>query len=494
MIALLSLLACGPKPAPAPEAPEPVIEVAAPHRLAVILVVDQLPVELFERMRPHYTGGFARLAGEQSWVGTSRYHHSVALTCPGHATLATGASPKTHGIIGNAWVEEGEVLYCGDIANLRSEGLADSVKRSGGTVAAFSLKDRAALMLGGRTPDAQAWYLKKQGTWSEGAPEWLPTEPIQAALTQGWEARRPELYATLQEDDNPWEEIHEPLGGTTFPHTAPGVDNPALFRMLPASGTLLTDIAIESLDRLALGSDDVGDLLAVSYSQTDYIGHAFTAQSWEAMDGLLALDADLGRLLDALDAKVGAEHYAVFLTADHGAAPGTAKRVDPEGLEEAIQQAVTDAGLEGEALIGETTVYLPDGPEEARAAAARAVAALFDDREGFAGAWAWRVDGLPEDTPHREAIAASLHPERAGDVTMLLEEGVLLAYEGSVRGTSHGTPYDYDTRVPLLVHGATLGTAPGSEVDARSIAPTLAAWLGVEAPADAEVEALPLSP
>ena len=189
----LTLLACVGRPAePAPsQEPAP----AETPRLVVLLVADQLPVELFGRVQPHFKHGLATLTDEAAWVGRAIFAHSVTLTCPGHATLASGASPRVHGIVSNNWITQGEAKYCGDIANLRADTIGDRVHEAGGKVASLSIKDRAAIMMGGRNPDAAVWYLRNEGTWNEQAPEWALQSQIDDVLNSTWEPLDPSLYA-----------------------------------------------------------------------------------------------------------------------------------------------------------------------------------------------------------------------------------------------------------------------------------------------------------
>lgn len=485
MFLLLPLLACASRPV------QPVEAAAAPPverpSLVVLLVVDQLPVSLFDRVSPHFTGGFARLQAEGSWVGTARYAHASAMTCPGHATLSTGSSPVTHGIVGNDWFEAGEARYCGDIENLRADTLADRIHAAGGTVAALSLKDRAALMLGGRSPDLSVWYTKKSGWWRDGSPEWLPPKAaIDQVLSTPWEPRQPELYATWFPDEQSFEERVEPWT-ESFPHTAPGVERPALLLLLPGAGGLLADAAIAALDHLDLGADAVPDLLAVSWSQTDYIGHAFTPKSWETADALLTLDQDLGRLFDALDAQVGAGKWTVALSSDHGACDGDGPRLSNALVEKVAKEAANGAGLAGDVPFLDNHLFLPAGDEAVRAAAARAVAAAVAKLDGVTGAWAWRLDPMPADVPERERIERSLHAERAGDVFVLTGPQVVLDFDGLNRGTTHSQPWEHDTVVPLLMRGPGIPAVRGAQSDPRAIAPTLAAVAGVELPKNAEI-------
>jgi hypothetical protein len=394
--------------------------------------------------------------------------------------------------VGNAWIVDGKVKYCADIDNLAADTLADRVKEAGGKVAIFSLKDRAALMMAGRTPDAISWYERKTGLWSEGSPEWMPKDAVEQVLTSSWQPLKPDLYASHFPDAQDHEELIEPMGGNTFPYTPPGTEHPSLYRVMPKSGTVLTDVAIAALDKLELGKDDTADLLVVSYSQTDYVGHAFTPQSWEAMDAMLVLDQDLERLFTALDERVGADRYTVVLSADHGAADANAKRVDETAMTLAATEAIKVLGLKAEAKFSDPFLFIEgELTDEDRAKAAAAAADAARAFDGIAAAHPWRAEGLPDDAVAKQQIEVALHPTRGGDVFILLEPQTLMAWQDSDRGTGHGSPWDHDTLVPLLMRGPGVVAQQGQRVDARAIAPTVAAMLGLEAPRDAELGVIP---
>jgi hypothetical protein len=312
---------------------------------------------------------------------------------------------------------------------------------------------------------------------------------IAPVLNQEWAHRLPEALQALYPD----QQDHEPgdaWGNTDFPHPPLGTENAAHLPVHPLAGSLVTDLAIKAVDTLALGKDDRPDLLTVSYSQIDYVGHLFSPQSREALDALLVLDEDLGRLFTHLDAQVGPDAWTAVLTADHGAAPGTARRIDLKAFKETAQSAFNGAGFDGELTFIEPTLNLPDAVAKdptTRKAATAAIVSALQGYDGLAGAWAWReVDGFPQDLPHRKAYLASVDNVRSGDVFVMLAEGVLFTYNGDATGSSHGTPYYYDAQVPLLAVGKNI--RPGSpkdltDIDVRRIPATVGALLGVGAPA-----------
>jgi predicted AlkP superfamily pyrophosphatase or phosphodiesterase len=458
------------------------VEAAPKPSLVVLVVVDQLPTRLLDRAAPLLRGGLARLTGDQAFHAVGRYAHAYVATCPGHATISTGAAPSVSGIVSNEWYTDGgpgvEPVYCGDIGLVRVETLADRVTAAGGQVAALSIKDRSAIMLGGRSPALESW-LDKDGRRFRPP---LDDVPLDAYYAAEWTATYPEDYARIAgPDDGPRE---ADVGfGTTFPHPA-ATAAPAMFAATPFAGSALTDAAIAAVDRLRLGGDATPDLLAVSYSEVDYVGHAYTSESWEALDDLVRLDADLQRLTDHLDQAVGRDRYALLLTSDHGSVDPTGPRLDPDAVVKAASAAVSG----GEVLFEGPTLWLPAALRHdpaTRAPAARAVADAVAALPGVAGAFPWR--DAPVDNEHAAEIAQSVDPERSGDVYVLLAPNTAEDRAGQAgKGTSHGSPYPDEDRVPLLAVGA--GVAPGTsteDLDVRRVAPTLAALIGVPPPSSA---------
>jgi hypothetical protein len=496
--------ACG-TARPAAHAPLPAPASSAPA-LVVLVVVDQLPVRLYDRVKPWFEGGMARFTGDGAFQAVGHYAYARTLTCPGHATLSTGAAPSTSGIPANAWSADGQMVYCADASFLRAEPLADVVHARGGKVASLSIKDRAAVMMGGHAADAIVWMDLKALRFTGGAdPSSVATiaaldaaVPLAPYAARPWEALRPDLYAGVFPDAQPFE-----LGpggmGQTFPHPAPTgtaadgtpVVTAQAFRAQPSSGDALADAAAATVGLLHLGQDATPDLLAVSFSDTDYIGHAFTPDSWEAMDGLLRLDQSLGRLFASLDDKVGAGRWSVLLTSDHGCAGGTGTRIRPGDVEARANAAIAAAGFEGKVELEDGAVFLPPSAkvdDAARRKAEAAVIAAVSSLPGVVGAYAWgRPDGVPDDAPNAEAIRLSHAPGRSGDVLVVPAEGAMFdSPEHDGTGTGHGTPYGYDTRVPVVAWGAGVRAgAAGADLDTRRVAPTLAALLGVPAPVQA---------
>lgn len=447
--------------------------------LVVYIVVDQLPVRLLERLEPHFTGGLAALTQGSGYRATGEYRHAVTNTCPGHATLATGASPAVHGIVSNNWPDPaGRDVYCGAIALLRADTVADRVASAGGSVVSLSLKDRGVVFLGGRSPRALVTYDKTRGVF-EGA-SWATTD-LTVVRARPWTPANPEALAQLGIDDDPRE------GGVdrrTFPHD---VSAPGAFPYSAYVGDALVEAAIAGVEAEGLGKGNVTDLLTVSFSNTDYVGHVYGTESWEAADALLGVDRALGTLFAHLDRSVGAGRWSAVLTSDHGSAAIDARRVSYDTVREAGRAVLQARGIGGDLVDGDPVVQLPDGmTDTVRGALAAEVAHAMAAVDGVTGAWAWKK-GIPDDAPHADAIRASYYPGRSGDIFVLVDEATVFA----PTGTDHGTPWAHDRFVPVLALGAGVPAGRADEpVDMRRIAPTIAALAGVPPPAEATEPAL----
>lgn len=483
---MLALLAGCPKPAETVSTPAAVPEAApeTPERkLAVLIVLDQFPLELFEAGRPYYTGGLARLTGDQARQGVGVYPYATTQTCPGHVTLATGTEPSKSGIVANYLLAaDGSQTYCADFALLKTEPLGDAVKEAGGKVVALSLKDRASLFLGGHSPDLMAYYDVKKDVIA-GAEDLVARERIDEIFSEVWTPRED----LGREDDRPNEGYY---GLTpTFPH-GPATELEGKARLAtPMAGVLLTDMAIAAVDREGLGQDEAPDFLSVSYSNTDYVGHYFTASSLEALDNLLRVDAELERLFAHLDATVGEGQWTALLSSDHGGEDDPVDYIEGEPIAERVKARLAEAGIGGEIVFSwpEATIQ---GAAAGREAEAYAIAVEeLAATEGVISAFT--TDAIPDGESWSEAVRMSYDTERSAPIYGISAEGVVFDWYEQ-HGSDHGSPHDYDRRVPVLLYGA--GVAPGElgDVDIRQVAPTLTSLVGARSPKDATLPAIGL--
>jgi hypothetical protein len=486
-----------PVPEPPPAAPTP--PVVLPPALVVLVVVDQLGEGHIERVQEHLTGGLSRMSGAAAYRATAVHPQAKTETCPGHVNLATGAAPAIHGIPSNRFYVGKEEVYCGDLALLRAESIGDVVSRGGGAVVSLSLKDRGALFLGGHTPALAAWP-NRQGVLVHRptagaeplpvAPALVPVSVWHPWLDVPWTPMDPAVLDSFGIPDVAPHEDPEGLGAS-FPKVAAStVFSKKMINGLkytPAGGRYLTAAALASVDRFKLGQDPTADLLTVSYSHFDGIGHAYTPASQESIDALLRFDRDLAELQAGLDARVGAGRWTMLLTGDHGAPMVAPTYVDLLQVPERISQSLEKAGLP-EFVVGDGHGFWL-APGLAGAELVQAQAIVRDAVQGIEGVEAVVFPpSLAADAPFKSAFSAGYVAERSADFELLLGANHIALYPPSGEtGTDHGCPRGYDQRVPFLATGAGIAPGTGPDVDARQVAATLASLLGVEPPSNAEM-------
>ncbi len=512
-------------------------------RLIVLVVIDQLREEYLLRFEPFFgDGGFRRLLAHGAVFTNCQYEQAPTVTAPGHATIATGTTPTIHGIINNEWYdrETGQVVTSVSDPSRRlvgtASGRASSPHRLLGTtladelrlstnfrskVIALSYKDRSAILLGGKLANLALWFDETSGSfitsdyYASALPEWATrfnaARPADRYFGARWEKAFPEAaYALAASDDRP-EETPLPGGGRTFPHhltgglAQPGPAFYTAFTFTPFANEVLVELAKRTIEGEQLGRDESPDLLAISFSTNDLVGHYFGPDSQEVADLTLRTDRALASLLAYLDSRLGSE-YVLALTADHGVAPIPeyvarlrlgGRRIPPTTVRQAIEEALSARFGEGPWIESKALPLLSSGfvylDREAIARKHLDIAEV----ERIAAEAALKIPGIARaytrthllvGHPHGEAIgrrvAASFHPLRSPDVTLVSEPFAFIS--GSRTGTTHGSPYSYDAHVPLILFGRWI--APGIYRHActpADLAPTLAALLRIEFPAGA---------
>ena len=483
-----------------------------------------------------------------------RYGHLNTETAPGHASIATGAPPRVHGIPLNQWyapspdgssmVEiyaasqplagepESSAKTVPGPGRLRVPALGDRVaaKTKGAKVVSIANKDRSAIFLAGRDPrHAVYWYDSKTGTYETSAaydatsPEGAASAGVVTRFNAGKAGARlashlGTTWARLPVPDPPpangfesgLERYQDSVVGASFPHdlTLARRALPSALRWTPFADRLLADLAADLLadDTLALGRDDAPDILALSFSASDYASHFYGPESVEELEVLRGLDLSIGRLLDDLTARFGKDGVLVALSSDHGFLPlpegtkGAAPRAPAARIRDLTLAARLNEAVNAELQRkgGPPLVYRLEGcslwldraalRKEGAPDAARVLAIV---KRELAGTWnefilrTFDVGGpFPSTRADEIAVTASNArvPGRCGDLFVVPRYGILIdPYDG--KGSSHGTPWDYDTHVPLIFWGGgvTAGelTAPSTPYD---LAPTMASWLGIDLP------------
>ena len=537
--------------AAAQTAKSPALKSLQRPKLVVMLVVDQMRGDYVDKFRGQWTGGLKRLVDEGAWFREAAYPYAATETCVGHATISTGALPATHGMIANAWWdrETQKMVTCTADPNAKNSGYAGAAAKGGDTawrmlvpsfaeelkfqtggatrVVTFSLKARASITMAGHKADAVTWF--DNGGWMTSSAygsvpfveDYVKAHPVKADYGKTWKLSLPE--SAYWYDEKATGAGPTPGWGPTFPHSLRGKgDAPEpdaefykQWGSSPFADTYLTRLAETAVDQLGLGKSGATDFLGVSYSSIDYVGHEFGPRSREIQEILVTLDKDLGQLFAHLDKHVGRGNYVVALSADHGVVPipeDMAKTGADAGvlhipeLQEKIEKALEPFNLPQPAIARITSgdLYFAAGVSDRLREASGAFQAVSDaalSQPGVAAVyWAEDLQGRPAtQNPIRSAVADSYFAGRSGDLYIVpkpywLADGTPAGKTRSY-GTGHGTPYNYDQHVPILLMG--YGIQPGDyyrEVTPADIAPTLASLCGITlAPRDGHVLAEALS-
>lgn len=515
----------------------------AQPRLVVHVSVDQLRADYLTRFYRFLPGGgLKRLLDGGAWFTDAHYGYGVTFTGPGHAVQLTGAYAYRNGIVGNIWysAKEGKMVApCDDssttltgvdterpgasprslLATTVGDVLISSTQKRA-RVVALSLKDRASVFMAGHLGTA-AWFDRAVGRFVSSSyygalPRWVAQ--LNARDLPGkdfgktWARRGPkEAYALATADDVEWEEPSHGLG-RTFPRKVVGSegkrDTETYFRawaISPYAITATLELTKAAISSESLGKDDIPDILAVGISSTDYAGHAYGPHSHELVSMLFDVDAFMRDLFAHLDKTVGKDKYLVSFTSDHGVSgvPGyleslglSAGRIPEKVIRTAINDALSARWGAAEYVAG---IKLPQvhldpkmlatqkaGAEEAEIVAAAATASIEGIREVFTRDRL--LKGLLPNTRLNKMIQRSFHAERGGSLYVLTHPHWFQGYKGRKTGTAHGTPYRYDTQVPLVLYGAPW-FKPGrytGEVEMVDLAPTLSTVLGLTRPSQSE--------
>ncbi|MEW9855797.1 alkaline phosphatase family protein [Novosphingobium sp. M1R2S20] len=505
----------------APVAPAAAVPAGKPQ-LILAISVDQLSADLFAQYRQHFTGGLARLTSGAVFPQGFQ-SHAATETCPGHSTLLTGAHPARTGIIANNWYDPklGRIVYCSEDErdpassarkpvvsswHLKVPTLGDLMKKANPAAlnVAVAGKDRGAVMMSGHHADAAYWW----GGDGFASYKERPISPAARAQNQATrkliEGGAPALSAPQ------WcERVARavPIKNFTI-----GTERFALqpgdfktFGRTPRVDTATGELAVRLVDEMNLGRDANTDVLSVSFSATDYVGHAYGNQGVEMCIQLAQLDASVGKLMDALD-KRGIDYVAV-LSADHGAidAPErlqlqgyeNAQRIDPALTAEALSAAIShDTGItaSGQLLHGAGSsgdIWLAPGlkPKQQKTvveALLKRLAAHPQVEAAYSAEMLAKLPlptGNPQDWTVLQRVRASFDPERSGQVLMMTRRGVVPGDPQPGYTATHGSPWDYDRRVPILFwRKGVAGFEQPNPVKTVDIAPTLAALIGLEQP------------
>jgi predicted AlkP superfamily pyrophosphatase or phosphodiesterase len=542
----LSAAAAAKAPVSRPTAPAaPAAPPSGPPKLLVAIAVDQFSADLFAQYRQFFHAGMTRLL--RGAVFPSAYQsHAATETCPGHSTLLTGVHPARTGIIANNWYDlsiarPDKRVYCAEdekdpnstskepvvsAVHLKVPTLGERMKAkwAGSRNVAVSGKNRAVMMMGGHDIDAAYWWESRGFGTLGGRPLGLALDEngaILKAVGHGAPAMLPPVWCQARDRA-------VRVGGLTVGRgrfaLAPGQFDQ--YRVSPRLDAATLDLAAKLVTDMKLGRGPAPDMLSISLSATDYVGHAFGSEGEEMCIQMNEMDKALGQFFARLDAA-GID-YAVMLTADHGGLD-VPERLDQQGLPDATRadKSLTSACLSeaiarklglneyipevsncgpavppgappprlvySESAFGDYYV-IPGLPAELRARVIAELAAMLKanpqvetvfTHDELAAAPMPR--GSPQDWSLKDRARASFDAERSGDVFSVLKRAVVpIPVPGPGYAATHGSPWDYDRRVPLLFwRRGVAGLEQPAPVDTVDIAPTFAALIGLKVPAGA---------
>ncbi|CAM3009538.1 Predicted pyrophosphatase or phosphodiesterase, AlkP superfamily [Flavobacterium succinicans] len=509
-------------------------------KLVIGVVVDQMKAEYLDRFYDDYSQeGFKRLMNEGYSFHNMNYNYVPTYTAPGHASIYTGATPATHGIIGNDWYirETGKNKYCTDDASVKTlvigaekEGMmspknllattvTDELRMATnfrGKVIGLSIKDRGAILPAGHFANWAFWYSKSgdfisSSFYGEKMPDWVTKfnseKHYMPYIEKGWSLLKPiDNYNESLSDDNPYEGRIDKTKPPVFPYDLnklykeSGAD---ILRTTPFGNDLLADLALKTIENEGLGKDNITDFLTVSFSSTDYIGHTFGPRSIEIQDTYLRLDLTLARMLTYLDKNIGKDNYLLFLTADHAAAENPIFLRDNKYDVTNVPSKETLRALEkfsidtyGANLIlnySNFNIYLNRDMVKAKGLELTSVKNTFKSFVlGFSSIKRVYTDdevlASSGGDYYLDFIFRGFDPKQNGDLVLVHKTGYM---EYNETGTTHGTPNSYDTNVPLLFYGWHIAKGESyKKENITSIAPTLSKLLKITFPNGTEGQVL----
>ncbi len=504
-------------------------------RLVLLMVVDQMAYDYISRYRDKFAaGGFRYLLDNGANFVNCRYGHVITQTAPGHSIISTGAYPWSTGIVANEWydrrkgkvmpavADDGLELVGGagpapGTRNLLGTTIGDEMRlatNGRSKVFTVSLKDRAALLTAGRLANGAFWFDSENGAFvtssqygHELAPWVKSFNDLHYAdryFGKTWNRLLPETQYTASTRDDYAYERPWAGDGRVFPHSITGgATGPQqafyeVFELTPWANQMVADLGKQAIESESLGAHTDTDMLGISFSAGDEIGHAYGPFSQEVEDIYLRLDQTLANLFQFVDQKVGLNKTLVILTADHGVCPIPeflkergleSGRIDPKAFKNLVN-ATLSSRLSSDNWIEEFTppnLYLNLDTIDRNKR-------FQPDVEALTAKIAHSVPGVGEvytasqfysnqlpSGPKTEQAKKSYFWGRSGELVVMPKPGFI--YSSEPTGTSHGTPYTYDTQVPLFIVGQMVKPAIISRaVTPADIAPTIAAILGIQQP------------
>ena len=497
---------------------------AQPHpKLIVVVVVDQMRADYLDRFAAYETGAFHFFVTAGANFLNANYTHMPTETCPGHSVLLSGRNPAHTGVVANEWYDRqsGKMTYCVEDSsspligesgtpvspkNLLGDNFSDWLESSypGSRVFSISLKDRAAILMGGHHPQGVFWFSHETGNfltsryYADKMPNWTEEFNRQHVV----ESYAGKQWIPILGDDS--HAYHQNQVPGLFPHPMPKQPGRKLTEAVygsPFGDELLEAFAEAAVKANHLGKNqlDAPDLLAIGFSSNDAVGHTYGPDSPEMADEQIRLDRTLGLLVQKLSAQLGSDNILWVLSADHGVEPTpeaeqqlrnnmAARRIAFSQALQSVERQLDTILKVGEMrwFAGQSDAMLYfDRAELARhnISVAAATTALVTQVHDVSGVNAFY------DVNHLDSVRDwigpilrnSAFPARSGDVYYLTSQWAL--FSSKLTGTSHGDPWPYDTHVPLLLAGWHIAAQRiADNVDVVDLAPTIANLTNVHPP------------
>ena len=501
-------------------------------KLVVAIVVDQMRYDFLENLSNRFTeNGFKRLIDYGYNCKNNYFNYVPTVTGPGHASISTGSTPMTHGVVGNNWYdrEKKESIYCANDSdykhiggdaysgnkspnNLLVDTFADVNKLSNNNdskTISVAIKDRGSILMGGKTADAAYWYYgKERAQWITSnyymneLPDWVNNfnneDNLEKYLEDWVTFEEITNYDNYEIDDNNYEKQFKGKDNSAFPYSIKSLmkhnDCFDMIKETPYGNSMTTDFAIEAIINENLGKSGFTDVLTIGYSSTDYVGHNFGVASVETQDVYIRLDREIAKLLSFLDKEIGENQYTLFLTGDHGVleipaflsdSGVNATAISKEDLtEKALRKLYNVFAIEDEKFIvnvENNQIYLNDERiRELNLDKNIIIDELVEILQSFdfiTNAYSAEfILNSQNLSGYEKLIQNGFHKERSGDIAFILKPNVIFHDR---KGTTHGSGYNYDTHVPLIFYGH--GIKNGETLDYTEIpdiAPTISELLG----------------
>ncbi len=498
--------------------------------LIVALLIDQLRYDYIPKYWYHYSeGGFKKLVSEGYFNANAHYSYMPTFTGVGHATIGTGTTPSLHGIAGNNWYDRKSksLLYCVDDPevhtvgsdneregkfspkNLLANTLADQLKilNQKSKAIGISLKDRGAILTIGHLGDAAYWFDAVDGKfitssyYMDELPPWVVAfnemDLPRKLMSSPWDTYKPiEEYVHSTDDDMPFEGKLPGYQSSVFPYDLPKLMEEygvGIIRTTPFGNTYSFEFAKEAVINENLGGGTFTDLLSISLSSPDYLGHMFGPHSKELEDHYIRLDRDIEEFLSFLEEKLGKDNFLLVLSSDHGVADipayvkGNTSYMPDRFLKDSLQRySEQEFGENVIEFVINDQVYLNweliknKGLDISNIK--QNLVRWFVLQDGIAGASDPSGGLCIADETICASIQRGYNHKRSGDIFFVKSPGWIDQY--NLRGgTTHGSPFPYDTHVPIIWYGFKIKPGISHErVSIKDIAPTISSLIGLSFP------------